>query len=47
MTKRSGSVVEWAWSLIRLDFAGIVFVGLVLLSVADAVTDAAGWLLAG
>ena len=25
MTKRSGSVVRWAWSLIRLDFVGIVF----------------------
>lgn len=47
MTKRSGSVVEWAWSLIRLDFVGIVFGALFFcLSLTPSLMPR-GWLLAG
>ena len=47
MTIRRGSVVEWAWSLVRLDFVGIVFGALFFcLSLTPSLMPR-GWLLAG
>lgn len=47
MTRRGGSVVEWAWSLVRLDFVGIVFGALFFcLSLTPSLMPR-GWLLAG
>ena len=47
MTNRRGSVVEWAWSLVRLDFVGIVFGALFFcLSLTPSLMPR-GWLLAG
>ena len=47
MIKRRGSVVEWAWSLVRLDFVGIVFGALFFcLSLTPSLMPR-GWLLAG
>lgn len=47
MTSRRESVVEWAWSLIRLDFAGIMFGALFFcLSLTPSLMPRS-WLLAG